>query len=84
MKLLATVQTVEGTNLGSMDIVNVDSGTLSVPLDAIQSVANMEPLSKPEHYYTGLAWIMMKAVEEAYLQRAIEHFKIALDLSPGG
>ena len=67
-----------------MDIFNVESGMWNIPLDAIESIANMEPIPKSEHYYAGLAWIMMEADEEDYTERAIEYFKKALELKPGG
>ena len=63
----------------------------NIPLDAIESIANVEPLQRTEHYYAGLAWIMMEAGDPAYTERAveyteraIEHFKKALELNPGG
>lgn len=67
-----------------MENFSVESGMWNIPLDAIESIANMEPLPKSEHYYAGVAWIMMEADEEDYTKRAIEYFKKALELKPGG
>lgn len=66
-------------------------GVWNIPLDAIESIASVELVQKTEHYYAGIAWIMMeagnpdytgRAVE--YTERAIEHFQKALELKPGG
>ena len=70
---------------------NIFDGMWNIPLDAIESIANVEPLQRTEHYYAGLAWIMMEAgdpdyTERAveYTERAIEYFQKALELNPGG
>ena len=70
---------------------NIFDGVWNIPLDAIESIANVEPLQRTGHYYAGLAWIMMEAghpdyTERAveYTERAIEHFEKALELNPGG
>ena len=70
---------------------NIFNGMWNIPLDALESISNVEPLQKTEHYYAGLAWIMMEAgdpnfTERAveYTERAIEHFQKALELNPGG
>ena len=56
----------------------------NIPLDILESLASSEPVPKSAHYYAGLAWIMMEADRDAYTDRAIELFKKALDLLPGG
>ena len=70
---------------------NIFDGMWNIPLDAIESIANIEPLQRTGHFYAGLAWIMMEAgdpdyTERAveYTERAIEHFEKALELNPGG
>lgn len=78
------MQADDGSNEGSVDIFNVDNGFWNIPLDILVSLANSEPVPKSTHYYAGLAWIMMEAEEETYTDRAIEYFKRALDLLPGG
>ena len=44
----------------------------------------MEPLQRSEHYYAGIAWIMMEAEVPIYTERAIAYFQRALELKPGG
>lgn len=78
------MQTDDGSNKGSVDIFNIDNDFGNIPLDTLESLANLEPVPKSAHYYAGLAWIMMEAQEETYTDRAIECFKKALDLLPGG
>lgn len=78
------MQADDGSNESSVDIFNVDNGFRNIPLDILVSLANSEPVPKSAHYYAGLAWIMMEAEEEPYTDRAIEYFKRALDLLPGG
>lgn len=61
----------------------------NIPLDAIESIADIEPVQKSEHYYTSIAWTMMEAGYLAgraveYAERAIEHFRKAVELKPGG
>lgn len=63
---------------------NIFNEMWNIPLDAIESIANVESLHRTEHYYAGLAWIMMEAGDPAYTERAIEHFQKALELKPGG
>ena len=65
-------------------MLSVFDGMWNIPIDAIESIANTEPLQRTEHYYVGLAWIMMEAEEPDYTERAIEHFQKALELNPGG
>ena len=78
------MQTDDGSNKGSVEIFNIENGFWNIPLDTLESLANLEPVPKSAHYYAGLAWIMMEAKEETYTDRAIECFKKALDLLPGG
>ena len=56
----------------------------TIPLDAIETIADLEPCTKNEHYYAGKAWIMMEAQEDEYTERATEYFQKALELKPGG
>lgn len=78
------MQTDDGSNKGSIDIFSIDNGFWNIPLDTLESLAKIEPVPKSAHYYAGLAWIMMEAEEADYTDRAIECFKKALDLLPGG
>ena len=63
---------------------SVYKGIENIPLDAIESIAYTEPLQKSEHYYAGIAWIMMEAEDTTYAERAVEYFQKALELKPGG
>lgn len=56
----------------------------SIPLDRLEALANLTSTPKTEHWYTGVAWIMMEVKSEEYTKRAIEYFKKALELSPQG
>lgn len=61
----------------------------NIPLDAIESIADIDPVQRSEHYYTSIAWTMMEAGYLAgraveYAERAIEHFRKAVELKPGG
>ncbi|KAL9614237.1 MAG: hypothetical protein Q9167_001258 [Letrouitia subvulpina] len=78
--------TNDGNNEGSVDIdiFDVNNGFDNIPLDTLESLANVEPVPKSAHFYAGLAWIMMEAEEAEYTDRAIKYFKKALDLLPGG
>ncbi|KAL9046447.1 MAG: hypothetical protein Q9214_000714 [Letrouitia sp. 1 TL-2023] len=76
--------TDDGKNEGSVDIFNVDNGFWNIALDTLEFLANIEPVPKSAHFYAGLAWIMMEAEEATYTDRAIEYFKKALELLPGG
>ncbi|KAL6716248.1 hypothetical protein ACLMJK_005814 [Lecanora helva] len=76
--------TDDGDNEGSVDIFNVDNGFWNIALDTLEKLANSEPVPKSAHFYAGVAWILMEAMEDDYTYRAIEYFKKALDLLPGG
>lgn len=83
--------TDEGIKNDSESMSNIFDGMWNIPLDAIESIASVELLQRTEHYYAGIAWIMMEAgdpdyTEQAveYTERAIEHFQKALELKPGG
>lgn len=78
------MQNDDGSNNGSVEIFNVYNGFWNIPLNTLESLANLEPVPKSAHYYAGLAWIMMEAQEETYTNRAIECFNNALELLPGG
>ena len=82
------MQADDGSIEGSVDIRNDirndQNGSCNIPLDILVSLANAQPVPKSAHYYAGLAYVMMIAEEEAYTDRAIEYFKKALDLLPGG
>ena len=88
------MKTDEGTNDGSVDISDIHL-LGKIPLDAIESIANLEPVQRSEHYYSSLAWTIMQAghiagatryagAEYEYTERAIEHFRKAVELKPGG
>ena len=49
----------EGSTVASEESFNVFSGMWNIPLDSIESIANLEQLPKTEHWYAGVAWIMM-------------------------
>ena len=78
------MQADDGSIAGSVDIDDAEFNYRNIPLDILVSLANAQPVPKSAHYYAGLAWIMMEAEKEAYTDRAIEYFKKALDLLPGG
>ena len=69
-----------------MEVFNVNREIWGIQLDTIESIANLEPIPRTEHYYAGKAWIMMKAEDSAHTatERAIENFQKALELKPGG
>ena len=88
------MKTDEGTNDGSVDMSNIYL-LGKIPLDAVESIANIEPVERSEHYYTSIAWTMMQAGHVAeyigyagggieYAERAIEHFRKAVELKSGG
>ena len=56
----------------------------NVPVAAIEHLANLEPLPKNEHWYTGVAMVIMKRQQKYKVDRAIEYFKKALEIKPGG
>ena len=56
----------------------------NIPLESIEAIANLEPIPKSEHWYAGVAWILMEADEPEYTERSIEYFNKALELGPGG
>ncbi|KAL8780983.1 MAG: hypothetical protein Q9213_006212 [Squamulea squamosa] len=76
--------TDDGNNEGSVEIFNTENGFWNIALDDLESLANIEPVPKSAHFYAGLAWIMMEAEEDIYTDRAVEYFKKALELLPGG
>lgn len=49
-----------------------------ISLERMKELAELGDVEKTEHWYTGLAWIMM---EGNYLEPAMEHFHIALDMN---
>ena len=65
-----------------MDNSNVE--IRNIPLDTIEALANIEALPKSEHWFTGVAWILMEANRDTYTERAIQYFKKALTMKPGG
>jgi tetratricopeptide (TPR) repeat protein len=52
-------------------------------LGEIEAIANLVPLPKNEHWYTGVAWIMMEANEPAHTRKAIEYFNKARSVASG-
>jgi len=56
----------------------------NIPLESIETLANLESIPKTEHWYAGVAWVLMEADEDPYTERAIEYFNKALELKPGG
>ena len=56
----------------------------NVPVATIEHLANLEPLPKNEHWYTGVAMVIMKRQQKYKVDHAIEYFKKALEIKPGG
>ena len=52
----------------------------NVPVATIEHLANLEPLPKNEHWYTGVAMVIMKRQQKYKVDRAIEYFKKALEI----
>ena len=55
-----------------------------VPVAAIEHLANLEPLPKDEHWYTGVAIVIMNRQQKYKVDHTIEYFKKALEIKPGG
>ena len=55
-----------------------------IPLDSIESIAKLEPLAKSEHWYTGVALVMMEMSTRLHTETAIAYFEKALEIAPGG
>lgn len=55
-----------------------------IPLEDIELIATNELVPKSEHWYTGVAWIMMEANEDDCTDRAIEYFRTAIELQKSG
>ncbi|OQN99698.1 hypothetical protein B0A48_14468 [Cryoendolithus antarcticus] len=53
----------------------------SIPLADIESAAALHMHVKNEHWYTGVAWIMMEANQEEHTRKAIEYFTEATKMS---
>ena len=64
-----------------MDTVNAEDAKYNILLEDIELIATNELVPKSEHWYTGVAWIMMSY---DYTDRAIEYFTIAIDLQKSG
>ena len=53
-------------------------------VSVFESLAELEPIPKSEHWYTGLAWILMEAATLEATEMAVHYFKKALEISPEG
>ncbi|KAL9093549.1 MAG: hypothetical protein Q9165_003944 [Trypethelium subeluteriae] len=73
-----------GNNVASVDSFNVHWGMWNIPLQTVEEIANLEAIPKTEHWYAGVAWILMEADEPPYTEKSIEYFKTALEIKPGG
>lgn len=67
-----------------MDTFNCQYGMWNIPLEDIELIATNELVPKSEHWYTGVAWIMMEADEDDYTDRAIDYFMTAIELQKSG